>query len=196
MYRFKICAYNSVGCGTETREQTATPRASIVAPSDTTSHTTTRTRSGGGGGGGSSFAPAITTAQQLTPTITLGITPQPVFTRTLILEEVQEKTSEHSRSFSIKTATPFRQRDPGRLERKQPTSDPQQNVHSKRFRRQTTFFPSVSLTDLPVRSLILVSLRYRRHSPVNRSSPSLNPFSSGSSPNSQLYRNLPVATNF
>ena len=33
-YSFKICAYNSVGCGTETREQTATPRAPV--PSDTT----------------------------------------------------------------------------------------------------------------------------------------------------------------
>ena len=40
-YRFKICAHNSAGCGTETREQTATPRASIVAPSDTTAPTVT-----------------------------------------------------------------------------------------------------------------------------------------------------------
>ena len=36
-YRFKICALNSAGCGAKTAEQTATPRASIVAPSDTTS---------------------------------------------------------------------------------------------------------------------------------------------------------------
>ena len=40
-YSFKICAHNSAGCGTETREQTATPRASIVAPSDTTAPTVT-----------------------------------------------------------------------------------------------------------------------------------------------------------
>ena len=42
-YGFKICALNSAGCGAKTAEQTATPRASIVAPSDTTAPTVTFT---------------------------------------------------------------------------------------------------------------------------------------------------------
>ena len=41
VYGFKICAYNSAGCGAKTAEQTATPRASIVAPSDTLPPTVT-----------------------------------------------------------------------------------------------------------------------------------------------------------
>ena len=40
-YSFKICALSSAGCGTETAEQTATPQASIVTPSDTTAPTVT-----------------------------------------------------------------------------------------------------------------------------------------------------------